>query len=673
VSYGWEGFETLQNAPDAAADGNFLNYYLSHMKTASTAAGTRLLDALDLHWYPEATGLNASGQSTRITGDDTSAGVDAARLQAPRSLWDPTYTENSWITQDTGSGPIQLIPRTQAQINANYAGTKLSISEYNYGAGDNINGGLAEADVLGIYGKYGVYSANEWPLLANENFINGAFEMFRNYDGKDSTVGDTEVQAINSDTTDTSIYATIDSKNPQHLTLVTINKEITAVTATLNIADGVNYKTAAIYTLTAASSTPQFAGDVAITNPLSFTYSMPAYSVSTISFFVPGQTIGTWGIASGGGWNTLGDWSGAPPQTAGDTANFTSSITAASTVMLNGNWSVGTVNFNNTKSYTISQGSSGALTLATAAGSAAINDSGGMHFITAPVVLGSSTVATVTNSADNLQISGAISGGGGLTVAGSGAVTLSGSNSYSGGTTVAGKLIVGAAPALPANGSLTIQATGKTQFASNIGGVTIASLFITSGGKLDIANNHLIINFSGADPISQIAGYLVTGYASGNWNGPGIDSSAVVAGSSYGLGYADGADGIVAGLSSGQIEVKYTLLGDADLDGSVTGSDFTILASNLGKSVSGWDKGDFDYDGFVTGNDFTALVGNLGKSASGAAVALPAADYDAIDAFAAANGLMADVPEPASFALSAGVLFGLLARHRRRPSRIRSC
>jgi hypothetical protein len=61
------------------------------------------------------------------------------------------------------------------------------------------------------------------------------------------------------------------------------------------------------------------------------------------------------------------------------------------------------------------------------------------------------------------------------------------------------------------------------------------------------------------------------------------------------------------------------------------------------------------------------LVENLGKSASGADVVLPASDYAAIDAFAAANGLMADVPEPGTFALLAFGAGTLLARrHRRR-------
>ncbi len=121
----------------------------------------------------------------------------------------------------------------------------------------------------------------------------------------------------------------------------------------------------------------------------------------------------------------------------------------------------------------------------------------------------------------------------------------------------------------------------------------------------------------------------------------------------------------MSGLSSGQIEVKFTLYGDANLDGLVSGDDFTILASNLGKQVSGWDQGDFNYDGVVSGDDFTLLVSNLGQQANGAAVTLPAADYAAIDAFAAANGLMADVPEPGCAALLA-IGFGLSVVRRRR-------
>jgi autotransporter-associated beta strand protein len=373
----------------------------------------------------------------------------------------------------------------------------------------------------------------------------------------------------------------------------------------------------------------------------------------------------TWAGTGGGSWATEGKWTGGNiPQFAGATAVFGSSITASSIVTLDGAWSVGTVTFNNSHSYTLAAGSGGKLVMDGGTGSAAINDTSGSHFISAPVTLNTNTAITVTTSGTSLQISGVIGGSGAITMSGSGSLLLDAPNTYTGSTTVSGgKLIVAASGGLPNKNQLTIGASGKVQFATGTGIETLSSLTINTGGALDLTNNHFIIDFTGSDPISTIRGYLSTGYAAGAWTGNGINTSAVAPG--YGIGYADGSDHVVTGLSSGQIEVKYTLYGDADLDGAVTGSDFTILAGNIGKSAAAWDKGDFDYDGSVTGSDFTALVGNLGKSASGAAVVLPSADYAAIDAFAAANGLMAQVPEPASIAAIPVLVVAGLARRRR--------
>jgi autotransporter-associated beta strand protein len=280
---------------------------------------------------------------------------------------------------------------------------------------------------------------------------------------------------------------------------------------------------------------------------------------------------------------------------------------------------------------------------------------------------------TFNNSSSNYTISGTGSIAGAtttLTKNGSAVVTLSntGVNTYGGGTIVnAGTLLIGAAGALPAASNVTITG-GTLQLGLSTGGETLSALSIT-GGSFDIENNHFILTYTGSQATEDatIRGYLISGYNGGAWDGPGIDSSAVHS-SSYSLGYADGADGVVTGLSSGQIEVKYTLLGDANLDGLVSGDDFTILVGNLGKSGKAWDQGNFLYSstGSVTGDDFTALVGNLGKQANGASVQLPAADYAAINAYAAANGLMADVPEPVtgSMLLVAGA--GTLMRRRRK-------
>ena len=194
-----------------------------------------------------------------------------------------------------------------------------------------------------------------------------------------------------------------------------------------------------------------------------------------------------------------------------------------------------------------------------------------------------------------------------------------------------------------------------------------AGLTISGDGIVNVENAHIIFTYGSTDPISDIRGYLISGYAGGAWNGPGIGSSIAALNSHYGVGYADGADGVVSVLSSGQIEITYTLYGDANLDGVVNGTDFGILAANFGQQVSGWDQGDFNYDGVVNGRDFGLLAANFGQQANGAVVELPSSDWAALDSFAAANGLIADVPEPAAFGLIVLAGIGAIGQRRRRP------
>ena len=195
----------------------------------------------------------------------------------------------------------------------------------------------------------------------------------------------------------------------------------------------------------------------------------------------------------------------------------------------------------------------------------------------------------------------------------------------------------------------------------------ITSLSITGNAKLDLTNTHLIIDYgSGPDPIASIEAWIKQGYAGGTWTGDGIDSSAAaVYGQTYGLGYADSADpNNPAGLASGEIEIKYTLLGDANLDGKVNGTDFIIMASNFNQSGRTWDEGDFNYDGNVNGADFVLLADNFNQFASQSAVS--AADLAALDSFAAANGVsLINVPEPATAGMLTMIGWGILRRRRR--------
>jgi hypothetical protein len=217
-------------------------------------------------------------------------------------------------------------------------------------------------------------------------------------------------------------------------------------------------------------------------------------------------------------------------------------------------------------------------------------------------------------------------------------------------------------------GVMGVTSGATLRLAPNTGASTISTINITPNGVLDLTNNHLFIDYgSSADPISSVAALLKSGYNHRTWTGPGINSSTAAANSAnYGLGYADSADpGNPANLSSGQIEIKYTLLGDANLSGVVDGADFGILAANFNKGVSRWDQGDFNYDNVVDGSDFADLATNFNKGASGADLGPSALNDPALVAFAIANGLMADVPEPACTVVMAIAIAGVLARRRR--------
>ncbi|MBW3630837.1 MAG: PDZ domain-containing protein [Gemmatimonadetes bacterium] len=217
----WSGATSLGRWPNpdpTAGTSDFLNFYLKKLRAAEQTSGQRLVDVLDVHWYSEA---RAGGKRVNDDGAPQTPEMARARMQSPRSLWDPTYDEKSWVSESTG-GPIRLIPRLRDKIAAHYPGTKLAITEYYYGRGGDISGGIAQADVLGIFGREGVYAANLWPLanLAAYGgsgarayaYAFGALKMFRDYDGNGGSFGDTGIAAATSDVEKSSVYASIDAQ-----------------------------------------------------------------------------------------------------------------------------------------------------------------------------------------------------------------------------------------------------------------------------------------------------------------------------------------------------------------------------------------------------------------------------------------------------------------------------
>ncbi|NUO17155.1 MAG: endoglucanase A, partial [Planctomycetaceae bacterium] len=178
---------------------------------------------------------------------------------------------------------IKLLPDLKQKIATHYPGTKIAITEYYYGGGDHISGGIAQADVLGIFGREDVFAATLWKLGSTQHsYIYGGFEMFRNYDGANGSFGDTSIRADNTNVADASVYASVDAANPSRMVLVCINKTASAQTAGIQITHTVQFTKAKIFTLTSAGSQPVQQPDQNITLVNAFQYNMPAYSVTTI-------------------------------------------------------------------------------------------------------------------------------------------------------------------------------------------------------------------------------------------------------------------------------------------------------------------------------------------------------------------------------------------------------
>lgn len=285
VHYGFGGIYNWQGELPASPDGAnwFPDKYLPALKTASRAYGKQLVDAYDFHWYSEAT----DGSGTRVI-DLTDSSLSAVQVQAivqsPRSLWDPTYTEDSWITNDVLNEPIRLLPRLQAKIDSEFPDTRISITEYENGGNNHIAGAIAQADNLGIFGSQGVFAATLWPV-GDCPYILAGFRSFRGFDGGTAMFGDTALQATSSNVQKVAVYASSDTTQPSRIVFVAINRATTQQATAIN---GVTLSgTASVYQMTAASAQGQ--------NPIhpvlvqqtpvsgsSLTITLPALSVSTI-------------------------------------------------------------------------------------------------------------------------------------------------------------------------------------------------------------------------------------------------------------------------------------------------------------------------------------------------------------------------------------------------------
>jgi hypothetical protein len=206
---------------DRTSHGNlpFLDYYLKTFKAAQDADPnhTRLLDYLDLHTYFAAgnAGLNPAGTSEQ----------QKAVLDSTRVFWDPTYTDERLRDPDNYARtiPPMMIRRMKQWVAKDYPGTKTAITEYNWGGEEHISGAVAQADILGIFGREGLDMGALWgpPDLNSPAMF--AFKVFRNYDDAGGEFGDRSIDASSSDQGQLAVYAALRAVDNK-VTVVVINK-----------------------------------------------------------------------------------------------------------------------------------------------------------------------------------------------------------------------------------------------------------------------------------------------------------------------------------------------------------------------------------------------------------------------------------------------------------------
>jgi hypothetical protein len=243
---------------------DFLPWFLDEIRRHDQQAGVRTLDVLDIHYYPEG-----------LYNEDVATATAAHRLRSTRSLWDKTYVDESWIAE-----PVNLISRMKELLVDHYPGTQLGISEWNWGADKTINGALAIADVLGVFGREDLYLANYWryPDLGSPGFY--AFKMFMNYDDQGGHFGDTSVQAISSAPDQVSAYASL-GRAGDRLTLMLVNKNPDSDTAVnLAIKNFSRSGSASLYRYSAANPAGIVKSSVVLDQ--SGVITLPAYSISLL-------------------------------------------------------------------------------------------------------------------------------------------------------------------------------------------------------------------------------------------------------------------------------------------------------------------------------------------------------------------------------------------------------
>ncbi|MEM6455682.1 MAG: glycoside hydrolase family 44 protein [Acidobacteriota bacterium] len=286
------------DGPDRQAHNDLplLAWYLEQVCEAEVQTGTRPIDYLDVHIYPQGDVAGLGGASS--SEDPTTA---ARRLRSVRELWDPTHVSESWINEAT-----YLIPRMRGWIDAHCPGVGLAVTEYRWGEDDGPSSALAHAEVLALFGREGVDLATRWVAPATDSRVEDAFELFLNYDGAGARVDGDSVRAISDRPDDLGSYAIAGADGA--LWLVLINRATVPLEAAVAVAGVMTPGDAPLYRFDGSSGLAP-AGTVAVVDgAVDFTVTLPARSVTLVAARGAQDAIFANGFESG----DTAAWSAAP-------------------------------------------------------------------------------------------------------------------------------------------------------------------------------------------------------------------------------------------------------------------------------------------------------------------------------------------------------------------------
>jgi len=265
-AYFWSAADNCgQNPVDHDAHGmDFVPWYLQQAQSYQTAHGVRLVDFLDLHYYPQNDGVSLSGEGT--------TDVQAMRLRSLKSLYDPAYVDESWIASAQPGTVIRMIPRMHDWVNTYFPGTKLAITEYNWGNDESPSAALAQAEALAIFGREGLDLATRWVAPAAGSRVEDAFRLYLDYDGFGARIAGSSVGATSANVDQVGSYA-VKSADGTRLWVLLFNKDSAPHPATVSLHTGSFPQPAALYRfaptrpLASAGTVTPAGGQFALTLP----------------------------------------------------------------------------------------------------------------------------------------------------------------------------------------------------------------------------------------------------------------------------------------------------------------------------------------------------------------------------------------------------------------------